>query len=139
MKNVNETAKSSFQLKDIYLKKSVFEISNPELSLNGFDIEIRIDTIQQPELECALTVILSVKNVDSFKLSVTMVGRFVANGNLDFDVNDFLNINAPSIIYPYVRQYIRAVSLEAGMNAIILPVLNFVELHKNNTNTSDND
>lgn len=133
---VNEKSKSSFQLKQIFLRKSVFEIEKPDEPLNEFGIEIGLENKQfgqgGRELECALTTTLIAENRDTFKFSVKMVGQFIIEGDIDFDINDFLSINAPSIIYPYIRQHVRTLSLEAGINPIILPVLNFIELHNDN-------
>ncbi|GJM36568.1 MAG: hypothetical protein DHS20C18_55690 [Saprospiraceae bacterium] len=44
----------------------------------------------------------------------------------------FTNVNAPAIIYPYIRQHATYLSLQAGtINPIILPILNFVDLYDN--------
>jgi preprotein translocase subunit SecB len=133
---VNETSMSSFQLKQINLKKSVFQIENTDEPLNNFGIEIGLEKKrygeEERQLECALTTTLIAENRDTFQFSVTMVGKFIIEGNVDFDANEFLSINAPSIIYPYIRQHVRTLSLEAGIDPIILPVLNFIELHNDN-------
>lgn len=138
---VNEKSRSSFQLRQIFLRKSVFEIANPDVPLNEFGIEIGLEKKRYgeegSELECALTTTLIAENRDTFKFSVTMVGYFTIEGDVDFDTDDFLSINAPSIVYPYIRQHVRTVSLEAGIDPIILPVLNFIELHSSNNNTGE--
>jgi preprotein translocase subunit SecB len=139
---VTEKSKSSFQLKQINLKKSLFEITNAGEPLNEFGIEIGLEKKRYGkegrQLECALTTTLLAENRDTFKFSVTMVGKFIIEGDVDFDADDFLSINAPSIIYPYIRQHVRTVSLEAGIDPIILPVLNFIELHNDNNDNTDN-
>jgi preprotein translocase subunit SecB len=137
---VTEKTKSSFQLISISLRKSLFEIAKPEETLDDFEIGIGIEKKvgieNNKELECAVTTTLSVKDRDAFNLSVTMVGKFIVRGEFDFDTNDFLNMNAPSIIYPYIRQHVRTLSLESGMiKPIILPVINFVAFHHEKAET----
>ena len=139
---VTEKTKSSFQLMSISLRKSVFEIAEPESILDNFEIGIgiekKISIENNRKLECAVTTMLSVEDREAFNLSVTMVGKFIVRGESDFETNDFLNINAPSIIYPYIRQHVRALSLESGMvKPIILPVINFVSFHNESTGSVD--
>lgn len=139
---VNEKSRSSFQLKQIHLRKSLFEIANPDIPLNEFGIEIGLEKKiygeENRQLECTLTTTLIAENRDTFTFSVTMVGLFIIEGEVDFDTDAFLSINAPSIVYPYIRQHVRTVSLEAGIDPIILPVLNFIELHNDSAdNISD--
>jgi preprotein translocase subunit SecB len=141
---VTEKTKSSFELISISLRKSLFEIAKPQNVLDDFEIGIgidkKIDKENNKQLECALTTILSVKDREAFKLSVTMVGRFNVNGEFDFDTSDFLNINAPAIIYPYIRQHVRTLSLESGMvKPIILPVINFVAFHNDSVDSTSDE
>jgi preprotein translocase subunit SecB len=141
---VTETTKSSFQLISISLQKSVFEIAEPENILDDFEIGIgiekKVSIENNRELECALTTTLSVEDRDAFKLSITMVGKFIVHGEFDFNTSDFLNINAPSIIFPYIRQHVRTLSLESGMvKPIILPVINFVAFHNDSASNITED
>ncbi|MGB0861492.1 MAG: protein-export chaperone SecB [Saprospiraceae bacterium] len=141
---VTEQSKSSFQLKAINLRKSNFEVLDVEKALDGLGISINIEKKQSKEnrrlLECALTISLVIEERVDFNIAVTMIGKFEIIGDVDFDTDEFLSINAPSIIYPYIRQHVRTLSLESGMiKPIILPVLNFVNLHKGNVgHQSDN-
>lgn len=141
---VIEESKSSFQLKAINLRKSNFEIIDVEKPLDGLAISINIEKKQSGEsnrlLECALTISLILKERTDFNIKVTMVGKFEIIGVVDFNTNEFLSINAPSIIYPYIRQHVRTLSLESGMiKPIILPILNFVNLHENNAEHESDD
>ena len=135
--NINENVKSAFQLKSIYLRESTFKILEPNKKLENinFGIGIEANKFQDGEtekLENALTIILSIEERESFLLSVTMVGIFEIIKEIPFDKDEFLNINAPTIIYPYIRQHVRTLSLEAGISPILLPVINFVALAKEN-------
>ncbi|EPM0026621.1 protein-export chaperone SecB [Citrobacter farmeri] len=42
----------------------------------------------------------------------------------------FHKINAPAIAYPYLRAFVSTVLLNAGLESVILPSINFVEMAK---------
>lgn len=44
--------------------------------------------------------------------------------------DDFMNINAPAILFPYIRAYISSLTALSGINPIILPTLNLSERKK---------
>lgn len=48
----------------------------------------------------------------------------------DLVANDFVMINAPAIAYPYLRAYVSQLTLISGVQPVLLPVVNFVELAK---------
>lgn len=48
----------------------------------------------------------------------------------DFWKGSFHKINAPAIAYPFLRAFISTVLLNAGLEAINLPSINFVEMSK---------
>lgn len=50
----------------------------------------------------------------------------------DFKSSHFPTINAPAISFPYLRAYISNLTLQSGIKPIILPSINFVELHREN-------
>ena len=133
---VTEKSKSSFQLKQVNLRRSEFRMETSIQSTGEYGILIETNRKRYGKndrtLECTLSVTLQFKKEIPLHISVTMAGQFYITGEMDFSVNEFLDINAPSIIYPYIRQHIRTLSLEAGIKPIILPVLNFVTLKKNN-------
>ena len=50
----------------------------------------------------------------------------------DFMSSDFVKVNAPAIAFPYLRAFISTLTLQSGLEPIILPSINFVELNKRN-------
>lgn len=50
----------------------------------------------------------------------------------DFKSSHFPVVNAPAISFPYLRAYISNLTLQSGIKPIILPSINFVELHREN-------
>jgi preprotein translocase subunit SecB len=50
--------------------------------------------------------------------------RYENNEEINLDMESFLNSNAPAIIYPFIRSHISNLTIQAGMPAIVLPILN---------------
>ena len=128
---IKENLKSQVQLISIDLLKSNFDrgkvIDNPT------DLKMHIelgDNINDSEILVDVRIKLTSQEFKGFILDVVMVGTFVKEGELPFPMEEFYEINAPAIIYPYIRQHIRALSLDAGLKqAIILPTINFVLMY----------
>ena len=59
-----------------------------------------------------------------------MVGIFECPTETDvqLSIENFSKVNAPAIIFPFVREHLASVSMKAGINPILLPAVNFVKL-----------
>ena len=81
---------------------------------------------------------LTFKEADTLILEtkVQMMGIFEPSDWNDPLLDDFANINAPAIIYPFVREHIASLTTKAK-TPYILPPFNFVELAKNRKNNED--
>lgn len=59
-------------------------------------------------------------------LQVQALGDFKILGDVEQSVYDnYINISAPSITYPYLRAFVSNLFLQSGMQALMLPPLNF--------------
>lgn len=47
-----------------------------------------------------------------------------------FWLGNFHSVNAPAIAYPYLRAFVSTVLLNAGLESVSLPSVNFVEMDK---------
>ncbi len=125
---------SSYALNKIGLKSTVFNL--PEIGYSPsekFDIGINrnySEPNEKGEFEVFVTVHVKPSNLNSEILSVTYFGVFKHSNPEDEQLKfkDFAKNNAPAIIYPYIRQFVRTLTLEAGFNPIILPIVNFLKL-----------
>ncbi|MHC0023216.1 hypothetical protein [Enterobacter vonholyi] len=45
----------------------------------------------------------------------------------DFLKSHYTSVNAPAIAYPYVRAFVATLLLNAGLESVLLPAVNFVE------------
>ena len=139
-----------FSLKQVAITKSYLEVDRIGYGLgdkSSFDIttshERRDNNTIISYVEVSLINGEEGAKQQELKINVRVVGEFEIKGN-DLDskeaeneqyILNFALINAPAIIYPYVRQHVRHLTLEANFRKpLILPVINFVEYHKQMNN-----
>lgn len=68
------------------------------------------------------------KNKIPFKAEVKMVGVFQLN-NVPQNVQDnFLKINAPAIIFPFIREHFAMLTQKSGLPPVLINPVNFVQL-----------
>ncbi|PAA95495.1 protein-export chaperone SecB [Serratia fonticola] len=67
-----------------------------------------------------------------FRLSLEHHFLFKASQVLsdEFLGSHFTTVNAPAIAYPYLRAFVSTILLNGGLESILLPAVNFVELSK---------
>lgn len=63
--------------------------------------------------------------------------KFMLKGFFSFDLEqdekelrDFITINAPAILFPYLRAYVTTVCTLSGAKAIVLPTLNMMRIYE---------
>ena len=134
--------KSSIQLLKINLLQLNFSLGGFSAS-KGHEarMNIGIETIDNKEdtiVSSIVRVLLSHEDIKDFTFHVMMRGDFQIIGEIEFSKSDFLNINAPAIIFPYIRQIVRHIFLESG-ESLILPIVDFVALYeaRNKNKTED--
>ena len=89
-----------------------------------------------------LTLEIKVDNIEeTFNSEVTIIGTFKFADRNDPNMESFLYLNAPAILFPYARAYINTLTALSGNEPIRLPTLNLSglkdELKKNTTETND--
>jgi preprotein translocase subunit SecB len=55
----------------------------------------------------------------------------------DFKLSSFPKVNAPAIAFPYLRAFVSNLTLQSGLEPVILPSINFVQLANNNFSKED--
>lgn len=75
------------------------------------------------------TLVLSVNVKDengSFDANVTLKGLFIFKKDDDeLNLNNYFFVNAPAIMFPYVRSYIAALTSLSGIKTVNIPVIRF--------------
>jgi preprotein translocase subunit SecB len=63
------------------------------------------------------------------EVTITMVGEFLIEGEPLMPIEQFASINAPAIIFPFIREHLASLTMKAGINPpILLPPINFVKM-----------
>lgn len=68
---------------------------------------------------------------DGLKVEICMVGLFELPEHMPLPTEDFLNINAPAAIFPYIREIVSNLMLRANLNPVFVPMINFKEVYEN--------
>lgn len=115
---------SGFQFVEHIIRKSIF-LKNSGNSKTKFDIEILpsgILNIPKNEFQLSLEIMLSNKKEESL-INVDIVGLFRYTGEFS-EIKNFLYLNAPAILFPYLRAYISALTSLSGSETFTLPTMN---------------
>jgi len=139
MEEQSKTAK--FQFKNYKIIKSHFEIKGDDPS-NAIDLKFNPKGVISRENSCfklQLGVLIEDEN-HSFLIEVVIVADFYFDNDISPEhLNQYFYINAPALLFPYVRAYISTLTTLSGINAINLPTLNLTALGgqlKDNTSES---
>jgi len=127
---------ASFRINKILLISSNFKL-NPEVEPGRpgeFTIEVSMTRHQKVDNNLIVSVEVAIvamgqDNSELLKMAVQMDGLFDVTGDDSVGPSeDYLaNVNAPAIIYPFVREHVASVTAKAGIEAILIPPFNFVE------------
>lgn len=68
----------------------------------------------------------------AFDIKLTAVGIYQFKDELveEHELSNYFLVNAPAIMFPYIRAYISTVTALSGLHAVNLPVLNLTELQE---------
>ncbi len=127
-----------FQLLDIILLESTFKrivvvspLSQEFEQKNNLVIE---HDISVDMLAVFLTVehSLIMKGVEEVTTFTKMVAVFNNPKNPNIPLDVFINVNAPAVIFPFIREHLASISAKAGLYPILLPLVNFVKRAEDN-------
>jgi preprotein translocase subunit SecB len=129
--------KDAFKLLNIILIESSFK-REPQIDFDNQNIHNNINIDVQNSTENSnilyVTVIMdfdtSIDNKKFISSKIQMLGVFEFGEKLPLSLDSFANINAPAIIFPFIREHLSNVSMKAGIQPILLPPINFVALAK---------
>jgi preprotein translocase subunit SecB len=128
---MEEFKQSSIKVIDIILAESNFERSKEPFDSASLKNNLNID-IKIEELTNQFYVTLTLKyeglvneNV-AMKSLISMVGIFELIGEKPEYYEEFKKVNAPAIIYPFVREHLHSLTNKSGYEGINLPPFNFV-------------
>ena len=134
--------KSGIQLRNIVLLESIYRMTNfdnlPKVENLVMHVSLA-NNITDAKIDVHVKVTVQEVDNENFIIDVTMAGVFVKENPVPFSNDQFIKVNGPAIVYPYVRQHIRTLTLESGIPPILLPVYNFAAIaNKNQETDGDN-
>lgn len=114
-------------LESNFQRQWTLNLSNPE-----FKSEINIDiddtrTNDSVSVTVSLNYTAGAMKTPEISAVIKMVGVFIIGENGDLSIDNFAKINAPAIIFPFLREHLASLSIKAGINPILLPPVNFVK------------
>ncbi len=66
------------------------------------------------------------------KAEVKYLGIFSKSETSQMDMEQFCKVNAPAMLYPYIRNYIHEVFQKASLTPVLLPPINIHKTFNNN-------
>lgn len=92
-------------------------------------IKLRGD-LQESTLSVSLAVEIGEPGLP-FEVGVNLIGVFLLSEiPAQPDLDQIVHVNCASILFPFVREAIAELTRKGGIGPILLPPLNFVELHR---------
>lgn len=126
-----EANKSDFKLDGYLIRKSEIRIDEGVDKEEPLNINISPSGIKEKD---KFTLILDLKITnknDLFNINITAEAYFSFREDISVDMmGHFFTINAPAIIFPYIRGYISMLTSLSGCGTVMLPTLNLTDLGK---------
>ncbi len=123
---------ANFRFVKYLIKESVLSLKDfvraDEISLN---VELNATVNKKDEADNSqLEIVVDMKDKDDkFSLRLKIVGLFEADESVEqIQLNKFIAMNAPAILFPYVRAFISSLTAQAGIQPIIIPTINLYEM-----------
>jgi preprotein translocase subunit SecB len=133
-------ATPQFSLEKVYLKDLSFESPQPIESLkladkSDVDFQIhsesrKLDGSDIYEAVLTITVTVTVEKKVLYLIEVKQAGLFILRGVQPQDLAALLNINCPSILFPYVREVISSMAERGGFPQLLLKPVNFEAVYR---------
>ena len=129
---MSETKTSAFQFKGYRIERSLIELKSTEI---GENFNISFDPkgiINKAESSYQLNLTAYIKDKeDTINIEVDVVSFFSFDSQIEkSQLEKLFYMNAPAIIFPYLRSYITTLTVLSGIDPVILPTLNLSGLGK---------
>ena len=138
-----EIQDNQFQIRQVYVEKAVFETRarvdfQKEKWQPHLDVEInnqskKLDEEGHYQINLRITITAKQNNKIVFWLDIHQVGIFFI-GDLPEDIlNSVVNVECPSILFPFAREVIADLVTKGGFPQLLLSPLNFEALYRQKT------
>jgi len=129
---MNETKTSAFQFTGYKIVRSLIELKSVDLGDNFSISFVPKGIINKTESTFQLDLTVFIKDTkDTINIEINVISVYVFDGQIEkTQLNKFFYLNAPAIIFPYVRAYITTLTALSGIDPVIIPTLNLSALGK---------
>jgi len=120
-------------IKNIFISELSFQRA-PEVSTPiKYSFKVQIGSSIDEDKKTAqvnLKLELSETTKKEVTLTCCIIGLFdiTEKDKMPISLNDFLSINAPALVFPYLRETVSNITLHSGVNPIFIPTINFKEI-----------
>lgn len=119
---------SSFKFLRYLVKEAKIAINDDGIS-NHMALQLDLDAeVKDDSPFCELT--LTIHMNDELKhvvVDIILTGYFEAMNCDKKQRNAFISMNAPAILFPYIRAYVSSLTAQSGIAPIIMPTINLVK------------
>lgn len=127
------------QLKDWKISNLNFSLldENVKRAENSFDLETGNHFSDEKDSNDFVVGFKLTINDQLFDLVAEALFRFeILDGKItdEFKLSSFPKVNAPAIAFPYLRAFISNLTLQSGLEPVILPSINFVQIANKDSN-----
>jgi preprotein translocase subunit SecB len=105
--------------------------TRPQIEL-GFDLQAKRLNTDQFEVEMKVRVNAKAEEKTVFLLELLYAGVFLIQGAPDEILQPFLLIEAPHLLFPFVRRVVADVIRDGGMPPLMIEPIDFAELYRQN-------
>jgi len=135
---------TSFQFRTFKILKSIIEIGEDKPS-DSYNLRFIPSAIIKKSESCFIMTLKVNINDDNkaINIEIQSIGEFFFQSNINKEeLESYFYVNAPAILFPYIRAYITTLTTLSGINPIILPTLNLSalgsQLKANTTELNEN-
>jgi preprotein translocase subunit SecB len=121
-----QVKKAKFKLNNFIISKSLIDIKSDKIGKEfsfGFKPQGKIYS-NEKRFELKLGLVIE-DNANVLKIQLDAIGNFIFAENLKQDeLSNYFYVNAPAILFPYIRAYVSSLTALSGINTVIMPTLN---------------
>ena len=124
---MDKVEKSAFQFKEFQIVEThMVKKEGQEVSGNiHLDFNPRGEILKDQNLYKILLGIIINDDDASIKINVEAIGYFEFSDSIDQNtLNNLFFVNAPAILFPYIRAYISTLTNLSGIETVTLPTIN---------------
>lgn len=125
-----EVSKSEFTFLGYKINKCVFDIKgNPMVGTLQYDVSLNGNLDDEKQI-FTLNMELAMKDGEVFTLNLESEAKFSYKGIDKEKLVTFLGMNAPAVLYPYIRSYVTMLTINASVEPLVLPPMNLMPVGK---------